>query len=178
MTPKRHKEDKYIVTELTKTKTASVHPEIREITDALSFKIARLDAINERAGSHYFKLHHDITLNQWRILGLVSAMGPVPSREVRDKLLMDKGQFSRVVNQLIERGLILSRPRESNASSLLLELTEAGRALHKVLIRFTAERNARTAGALTREECKTFLRLLDKVVDHAEALLLERQRKP
>lgn len=153
----------------------SVHPPIHEITDALSFKLARLNAINERAGSYYFKAYHDITLNQWRILGLIAAMQPVRSREVRDRLYMDKGQFSRVVKQLTERGLIVATPASSNASAIKLRLTEAGSKLHAVLIRFTAERNARTASVLTPKECQTFLRLLDKVGDHAHALLMQRQ---
>lgn len=33
------------------TERPSVHPEIADITDALSFKVARLNAINDRAGS-------------------------------------------------------------------------------------------------------------------------------
>lgn len=160
---------------MSKPATISVHPPIEKITDALSFKVARLNAINERAGSHLFKVNHDITLNQWRILGLVSAMGPVASRKVRDCLFMDKGQFSRVVKQLTERGLIEASPMSSNASALALQLTDAGKALHKVLIEFTAERNARTASCLTPEECETFLRLLDKVGAHAHALQMQRQ---
>ncbi|TDL78079.1 MarR family transcriptional regulator [Palleronia sediminis] len=157
------------------TRNRSVHPPIHEITDALSFKLARLNAINERAGSYYFKLHHDITLNQWRILGLVSAMEPAPARDVRDSLYMDKGQFSRVVKQLVERRLIDISPAPDNASANTLRLTPAGRSLHKVLIGFTAERNARTAAVLTPEECETFLALLDKVGNHAHTLLMKRQ---
>lgn len=159
------------------TERPSVHPEIADITDALSFKVARLNAINDRAGSYHYKLNHDVTLNQWRILGLVSAFGPVPSREVRERLYMDKGQFSRIVNQLVDRGLIHTRPLASNASALALDLTSAGRKLHDMLIRFTAERNAVTASVLTASECETLLRLLDKVGDHAHALLMERQRE-
>ncbi len=155
----------------------TVHPEIDSITDALSFKVARLNAINDRAGGYYFRLHHNVTLNQWRILGLVSAFEPAPSRDIRDRLYMDKSQFSRVVNQLIERGLISAAPLETNASALELRLTEAGRELHETLLRFTAERNARTASVLTPEECKTLLHLLDKVGDHADALLMQRQKR-
>lgn len=166
-----------MTTLLKSTDSTSVHPEIKAITDALSFKVARLNAINERAGGYWFKLKHDVTLNQWRILGLVSALGTVPSRAVREKLYMDKGQFSRVVNQLVDRGLIRASPLASNASALALELTDAGRQLHCSLIRFTAERNAVTASVLSPEECKTLLHLLDKVGDHAEALLLERRKK-
>lgn len=148
----------------------SVHPPIEQITDALSFKVARLSALNERTGGHYFKSVHDITLNQWRILGLTAALGPVPSRQVRDILYMDKGQFSRVVKQLTERGLIQSAPRASNASASDLIITETGQALHDVLISFTAERNASVVSTLTPEECTEFLRILDKISAHNQQL--------
>jgi DNA-binding MarR family transcriptional regulator len=153
----------------------SVHPPIHKITDALSFKLARLNAINERAGSYHFRRHHDITLTNWRILGLVAAMEPAPSREVRDTLYMDKGQFSRAVSQLTERGLLEASPAATNASAINLRLTEAGRDLHAVLIRFTAERNASTASVLSAEECRTFLHLLDRVWAHAHALVMNRR---
>lgn len=150
-----------------------IHPAIREIADALTFKIARFAALNERAGSLRFKEAHDISLNQWRILGLTAALGPVSTRQVRDVLYMDRGQFSRVVKQLVERGLIETSAMPSNASAHELRVTAAGKALHDKLIRFTAERNEAVVSILTPDECAKFLEMLDRINSHNEALLKE-----
>jgi len=146
--------------------TGQIHPDIRQIADAMSFRIARLAALNEKSGSYHFKNTHDITLNQWRVLGLAQAMGPVESREIRDVLFMDKGQFSRVMAQLVQRGLITTTPAPGNASAVEVRTTQAGSALHDRLIAFTAERNEASVGVLSRAECAEFLRLLDKISAH------------
>ena len=148
-----------------------IHPPILQITDALTFKVARLAALNERAGALHFKSRHEMTVVQWRILGLTAAMGPVASREVRDILFMDKGQFSRVVKQLCERGLLRTAPSPENASAVDLHITEKGQAMHDVLIRFTAERNESVVSVLTPDECAEFLRILQKINAHNQNLL-------
>jgi DNA-binding MarR family transcriptional regulator len=147
-----------------------IHPKIHEITDALTFKVARLSALNERAGGLFFKAEHDITLIQWRVLGLTAALGPVPSRELREILFMDKGQFSRVVKQLVLRDLLETAPSQTNASAVELRLTREGQILHTKLLRFTAVRNEAVVSVLTKEECTEFLRLLEKVDLHNQRL--------
>ena len=148
----------------------SVHPPIDAITDALSFKVARFAAINERSGSHYFRTVHNITLNQWRVLGLTAALGPVSSSEIREILYMDKGQFSRTVKSLVDDGYIHANTDSNDARAVALELSTKGQTLHDKLLCFTAERNESVVSVLSQEECHTLLNLLDKLRVHNEAL--------
>ncbi len=149
---------------------SQVHPPIDRITDALSFKVAKLSALNERNGGHHFKVKYGVTLNQWRILGLTCALGPVPSQQVRKILFMDKGQFSRVVNQLVGLEYIRTSPNRTDARVIELQMTRRGKVFHDKLLAFTMQRNEAAVSALTASECKEFIRLLDKLSKHNQKL--------
>jgi DNA-binding MarR family transcriptional regulator len=152
------------------TSTERVHPPIGSIRDALSFRIARMAAINERAGGFYFQNELGLRLNEWRVLGLVAAAGVAAFSDIRDQLLIDKGQLSRVVASLVGRGLLESRPSASDARQVDLSLTAKGRALHDRGIAFTAERNEAMADVLSAAECRHLLDMLDRLIAHNEAL--------
>lgn len=152
------------------TKSETIHPPIRTLLDALSFRLARLVALNQAAGSLHFRNAHGLSLNEWRVLGLVNALSPVTPGAIRRKLLMDKGQLSRTIKGLTDRGLLEPRPASRDARSVELRLTEAGQALHDEVLVFTAERNEAVVEPLTREECDEFLRILEKLTVHNQML--------
>lgn len=143
--------------------TLSIHPPINTIMDALSFQLAHLTALNDRAGSHYFKKKHNLSLNEWRVLGLTFALEPVPLQDIRNFLLKDKGQLSRVVHQLVSRGSIVSEQSPTDARSQILSMTAKGKELHSEVIALTAERNERAVAQLSRSECETLMFLLKKL---------------
>lgn len=149
-------------------------PKISHLSEALSFRISRLAAINERNGARYFRDQKGVSLSEWRILGLVAEGAPVTTSSIRKRLLMDRGLLSRVVKTLCARGLLFSAPDPADKRHTLLTLTDAGRALHESCIDFTNERNASMTGALSVEEEAEFSRLLDILIEHnMEHLTLE-----
>lgn len=156
----------------------SVHPPINTILDAVAFRLARLAAINERAGAYHFGKSHDVSLNQWRILGLVSALTDdlekpnqaVSFSEVRSHLYMDKGQFSRTLKQLSTRGLLETFFSPTDARVTELKLTKRGQVLHDRLLAFSSERNEEVVSVLSPHECREFMRILEKLSNHNEAL--------
>ncbi|SDE51166.1 MarR family winged helix-turn-helix transcriptional regulator [Ruegeria marina] len=145
---------------------------IKTLLDALSFRISRLAAINERAGGHYFKSEFDLSLSEWRILGVTAAKRGIQFSELRDLLLLDKGQLSRTIKSLCKRGLINTRKSDSDARQIELQITAAGQVLHDKVLAFTIERNAAMGAVLTDAEWATFDHLLSKLIDHNQSLLV------
>jgi DNA-binding MarR family transcriptional regulator len=145
---------------------------IRSIREALSFRIARMAAINERAGGQHFKSEFDLTLMEWRILGLTAAMQPVSFAELRDILLVDKGLLSRTIKALVARGLIDTRKLKSDARQIELLITPVGTSLHDNVLEFTIERNAAMAAVLTDQEWAAFDQALDKLLEHNQNILI------
>ncbi len=65
---------------------------------------------------------------------------------------LDKGQVSRVVSGLVERGLVLRAVDASDARGVRLSLTRAGRRLYDGLIAAATERNQALLDALPAAE--------------------------
>lgn len=149
---------------------ATIHPPIEKLRQALSFKVARLAALNERAGSFHFQTSLGIRLNEWRVLGLLVPEGKLPFSELRDTLWIDKGQLSRVVRSLVDQGLVESTTAESDARQIELRPTPKGRHVHDEALKFTQSRNEAVVGTLTPTECAQFLSVLDKILLHNENL--------
>jgi len=149
-----------------------VHPPIHSILDAIAFRLARLAAVNERAGTVRFRSAYGISLNEWRVLGLAHALAPATVSAIRKVLLMDKGQLSRTVRQLSDAGLIETRPARNDSRSVEVTLTEAGQGLHNRILEFSRERNEAVVETLTPEECRELMRLLQKITAHNEELAM------
>ena len=157
-----------------KTQAGQVHPPIQKLRQALSFRVARLAALNERAGSFHFQAAFNLRLNEWRVLGLTVPEGKILFSELREILWIDKGQLSRVVKSLVDAGLIETSAAQKDARQLELTATEKGKRVHDEALRFTQGRNEAVVETLTPEECATFLRILDKILSHNEELAHKR----
>ena len=139
------------------------HPPVDDIRDLLTFRVAMLAAANDRMGHSW--LHGDFGLRilEWRVLGLVSALQPVRFGAIARALLVDKGQLSRLVKQLVERGLIASGADLADQRNVLLSLTDKGRALHDEVLAVALARNDLVLAALSSKEADMLFSLLDKL---------------
>lgn len=86
----------------------------------------------QRQGARQLNLllaEHGLTASQAEVLSVVGTYGPVTIKEVGAKLICESGSPSRLVNGLIDRGLIVrsSLPHDKRAS--LLALSPSGRDL-------------------------------------------------
>ncbi len=151
-----------------KVRTAT-HPAVSDIRDLLTFRIAMLAAGNDRIGQSWLKQEFDLRILEWRVLGLVAAMGPVRFGVIARRLLLDKGQLSRLVKTLTARGLIDTTQDEADQRTILLTMTEPGRALHQHVFARALARNNLVLSALSADEAATLFHLLDKLqpfMDH------------
>ena len=139
------------------------HPAVDDIRGLLTFRIAMLAAANDRMGQSWLQGDFGLRILEWRVLGLVSAMQPVRFGAVARTLLVDKGQLSRLVKQLVERGLIASGADREDQRNVLLSLTDRGRTLHEEVLAVALARNDLVLAALSGEEASMLFRLLDKL---------------
>lgn len=139
------------------------HPGIHDIRDLLTFRIAMLAAASDRVGQRWLSDEFDLRILEWRVLGIVAALEPVRFLTVADTLLVDKGQLSRLVKSLGERGLIDTETDPDDLRTIRLCVTEDGRAVHGRVLARALERNERFISALEPEELATLFALLDKL---------------
>ncbi len=150
-----------------------IHPKVNAISDGLAFKLARLVAIHEKHGNHNFSTKFALSLNEWRVLGLVNEMEPVFFRDIRIMLNIDKGQLSRAIKQLVKKEILLRT--ESKVDARLIELTTTlkGKKLHDKMLEFSIERNEEIARGLTRSEFAEFFRILEKITQSSLSLVMK-----
>ena len=149
----------------------NVHSPAEGITDLLTFRLARLVAVNSKAGNQWMKSNFGISLNDWRVLGLVHQYAPVRIGAISEILLIDKGQLSRVVKKLHQRGFLESAAASDDARSTKLSLTKMGHEVHDKTLEFAKQRNNLVVGSLSRSECNQFSKLIHKLTEHNEELL-------
>ena len=139
------------------------HPPVDDIRDLLTFRLAMLAATGDRLGADWLLRQHGLRLQEWRVLGVVTAMAPVRFGAVAHALLVDKGRLSRVVKGLAGRGLLEAEADVADGRTLLLRPSAAGRLLHDRVLQGALERNQRVLAALSPAEARTLFALLDRL---------------
>jgi DNA-binding MarR family transcriptional regulator len=145
------------------------HPEIGDIRDLLTFRIAMLAATNDRVGQSWLRSDFGLSILEWRVIGLTAALEPVRFGTIARRLLVDKGQLSRLVKGLVERGVIRTAPDDEDQRTMRISITDAGRVMHRKALGKAFARNDRIVSAMTREETEMLFQLLDKLqplMDH------------
>jgi DNA-binding MarR family transcriptional regulator len=69
----------------------------------------------------------EITMAQCHVLMEIELMGEVTTKELAEKLLLDKSTLSRTVNKLCSIGLVSRRSNKSDRRFVFLSLTARGR---------------------------------------------------
>jgi DNA-binding MarR family transcriptional regulator len=151
----RHRMDKAVA--------RSLHPPVHDIRDMISFRLSNLVAANDRVGQGWMQTQFGLSLNEWRVLGLTFALEPVIVSEVKNILHIDKGQLSRVIKSMVERGYIRSEPRSDDQRFTELRMAARGRALHQKMLAYSTKRNNALLEGFTPEEARELFRLLDKI---------------
>lgn len=151
----------------------SAHPPVHDIRDMISFRLSNLVAANDRLGHGWMQTEFGLGLHEWRVLGLTYALEPVIVSDIKNILHIDKGQLSRVIKSLVERGYIRSEPCGDDQRFTELRITARGLALHQKMLAFSAKRNQTVLEGFTPDEARELFRLLDKIRDRIQRRLIE-----
>lgn len=145
------------------SKRETDHPKVNDVRDLLTFRLAAISAACDRLGQQWLAEEYDLRIMEWRVLGVAAAISPVRFADLSRTLLMDKGQLSRIVRSLTDKGLTTVAGDPGDRRVLVLDLSGEGRALHDRILARARERNDRVTAALSRDELRTLFGLLDKL---------------
>lgn len=95
------------------------------------------------------------------------ADGPLTPSEISARLIVPSATMTATLDTLERRGWIERRTNPDDRRSILVTVTEDGRAMADQLLAGVREVERETLGALTPRELSTLLRLLDKVLARA-----------
>ncbi|NVM96953.1 MarR family winged helix-turn-helix transcriptional regulator [Arthrobacter wenxiniae] len=86
-----------------------------------------------------------VTLPQFRVLVVLSDLGPLRMGELSEKLGANQSSFSRFADRMVTAGLIARQPAATNRREVIISLTELGRKIHHAV---TEARRAEIAALL------------------------------
>lgn len=105
----------------------------------------------------------------WTIIARLGADGPMTQTEMADKNLIDKGQLSRAVVELAEKGLILRESR--NWRTIELRLAPEGGKVFAAIDRMSRARHRALVAGVTDRDLRILYKSLEKISINAGALL-------
>lgn len=112
---------------------------------------------------------------EWRIMTHVGEHAPLSLNGLSDLTLQDRGQLSRAVKGMVERGL-LTRERKPGGPEIEIELSKQGRALYSGMVERAIERDRQLTSDIPKEDLETLWRVTDMMIVKAEELMEEERR--
>lgn len=136
----------------------------------VALRMIRLFGLLRRSGALAQRREFDLSEIEWRIITQVGGFAPLSLNGLADLLLLDRGQLSRAVKGMVERGL-LERERKPGGPELQIDITAKGRELYTGMVKRAIERDHRLTRGIPEEDLETIRRLVDLMIVRAEEML-------
>lgn len=134
--------------------------------------------INLRDISHTMRDLSEGRGSQKRILILLLETGPITQRELTERLGIQPGSASEVIAKLENAGLLTRMESEADRRTVDVSLTEEGKRQAEEAKAQQTKRYSEMFSALSDEEKRMLLKLLEKVNADWESRYAERRRHP
>jgi DNA-binding MarR family transcriptional regulator len=146
------------------------------LTDLMSHRLHQLASLSALSASLRYERKYQITLLEWRSIGMLAGYAPLSLKELARRAGLDKSYASRTIAGLIERGLVISERDDNDGRGVNLRLSEAGQALFEKVFPDAVERNERMLSMLKPEQRERLVELLSLLQLGARRLLDEERR--
>jgi DNA-binding MarR family transcriptional regulator len=146
----------------------------RQMHLLFTFRITRLLDLLRRSGTLANRREFGLSGIEWRIMTQVGGHAPLSLNELAELVGLDRGQLSRAVKAMVERGLLNSR-RRPGGPAIVITLTDEGLAMHGRMVTLARERNDYLIADIPVEEIERAACVLAAVTRNAQQLL-ERER--
>jgi len=100
-----------------------------------------------------------------RILHVLCTEGAMAQKKLQDEVEISSGSASELLKKMEEHGLITRSTDPEDSRGLIVDVTDAGKALNDQLAREKSEKAKNLFAALTEAEKEQFAAMLDKIYD-------------
>lgn len=140
------------------------------VDQLVSYQVMQLNSkLNAQARTILAK-HGDLSLAEWRVIRMIGLDPSLAAKQVRDIIGLDKGQFSKTVAALEQKGLIKVDPDPVDRRRIQLSLTKKGQATHTRIAPDIGQRNEHLLSQLSEREQSQFFKTLKKLDQAASDL--------
>jgi len=125
---------------------------IYDLTHHLTYRIARLQARLNAQATSLLKTHAQISLSEWRVIAMLANPKVETQKDVLEAMGLDKGQISRTIQRLVQKGMIVPISSAEAQRERGLKLTEKGRHLVERMVPIMMQRQAHLQSGLDEAE--------------------------
>ena len=136
---------------------------LRDLREAPAHQLAILARLSNRRAQADFTARFGVNLGEWLVLANIYIHAPARLAKLSRATALDKGQLSRTVQRLVQRGWVASRAAPGNRGALDLSLTTLGSEQHDAMLKFAGARNEAMMSALTPAEQACFISCIQKL---------------
>ena len=134
----------------------------------VTYKIARVQNRLNAQATAILRKHTDLSLTEWRIISIVNLLKSTTASTISREVGMDKGQISRAVKPLIDRGLLEPCEHEKDSRQTILCLTNRGQEVVDEHSKIMRARQDSLTQNIEDDELDVFYRVLEKLYKNAE----------
>ena len=153
---------------------AAERPEARRRLDIDDHVPALANGLAGRLGLHAARQgakRLGLDLRAWRIVQILGCDGRSTVFEIADRIAMDRGGTSRAIARLEARGIVRREEDPADRRRSLVDLTDAGWALHDESVRFSLAREERLLECLSPADRRRLREMLRKLLERAGEML-------
>lgn len=149
----------------------TVHGDTLPLHAFLTFKLVALaNALQTQVTRHYVAPNAPLGLTEWRLMGLLHEHGEMHASALAKLSAIDKGQISRTLQPLIDRQWIFRRVDPEHGLRHLLQLTEEGQRLFRIVLEQARPMQAELWNVLSVPERAALEHIMDKLTAAAQKI--------
>jgi DNA-binding MarR family transcriptional regulator len=135
----------------------------------LSMRMVVLFSIMRRSTIYNQRRLFDLTEIEWRIMSQMHEHAPLSLNGLAELLMQDRGQLSRAVKNLVERGL-MTRRRKPGGPGIEIGLAEGGKALQARMVELAIQRDEFLTEDIAPDDLAAARRVIEQMITRAEVL--------
>lgn len=143
--------------------------------DLVSLRMIRLFVVLRRTGILAQRRLFNLSETEWRIMTQLGETAPLSLNGLAEAMVQDRGQLSRAVKTMVERGL-LTRERKPGGPEVEIELSREGRNIYADMVEWVHERDRALTAGIPDDEIATVRRVLGTMRERAWTMLGEEQQ--
>ena len=134
---------------------------VYDLNRHLTYRIARLQSHLSAQASDILKHHADISLSEWRILTILTNPAIEFQKDVLSAMGLDKGQVSRTLKRLKDKGYIEISHDDRDQRKRLVILTKSGLSLVERMAPLMLRRQAHLQSQFTEAELEKLFEFIE-----------------
>lgn len=134
-----------------------------ELEHFVPYRLSILSNTVSQSIARDYQQRFNLSTTEWRVMAVLARFPALSARHVAERTAMDKVAVSRALARLVEAGRVSRDTHDDDKRRSVLNLTEAGWAIHDTVAPLAREHERDLLARLNPDEQAMLTRILDKL---------------